>query len=69
MVEGMRARHRVALGLVLAAALSCVGTGCAPWTPEQQAAAEEIDRQRAAECMRRGGWYVSGSCVSRGGGA
>jgi hypothetical protein len=65
----MSMRARVARGLVLAAVLAGVGAGCAPWTPEQQAAAEELDRQRAEDCLRRGGWYVSGSCVSRGGGA
>ena len=65
----MSTRARVALGLVIAAVLAGVGAGCAPWTPEQQAAAEAQDRQRAAECLSRGGWYVSGSCVSRGGGA
>ena len=69
MGDGMPTRHRLALGLALAAVLSGVGAGCAPWTPEQRAAAEEQDRRRAAECLSRGGWYVSGSCVSRGGGA
>ncbi len=69
MVESLRARDRLALGIVLAAVLAGVGGGCAPWTPEQRAAVEEQDRRQAAECLRRGGWYVSGSCVSRGGGA
>jgi hypothetical protein len=65
----MSARDRVALGLVLAAVLAVVGGGCAPWTAEQRAAFEEQERRREAECLRRGGWYVSGSCISRGGGA
>ena len=50
--------------LVLAAGLA----GCAPLTPEQLAAIEEQQRRLAAECQGRGGWFVSGSCVSRGGG-
>jgi hypothetical protein len=43
--------------------------GCAPLTPEQIADIEARDRERETECGRRGGVYVSGSCVSRGGGA
>ena len=50
--------------LTLAVALS----GCAPLTPQQEAALEEQRRQQAIECQQRGGWLVSGSCVSRGGG-
>jgi|RhiMethySRZTD1v2_1073278.scaffolds.fasta_scaffold2804049_2 hypothetical protein len=65
----MSMRDRVALGLVLAAVLVGIGAGCAPWTPEQRAALEEQERRRSAECLSRGSWYVSGSCVSRGGGA
>lgn len=65
----MSVRDRMALGLVLAVILAGIGAGCAPWTPEQRAASEEQERQRSAECLSRGGWYVSGSCVSRGGGA
>ena len=65
----MSMRDRVALGLVLAAVLVGIGAGCAPWTPEQRAALDEQDRRRSAECLSRGGWYLSGSCVSRGGGA
>ena len=68
-MKGMRFRHRAVLGLVLAAVLASCAGGCAPWTAEQQAALEEQDRRQAAECQRRGGWYLSGSCVSRGGGA
>jgi hypothetical protein len=67
MVEGMSTGDRVALGMLLAAVLAGIGAGCAPWTPEQPAAAEEQERRHAGECLRRGGWYVSGSCVSRGG--
>jgi len=44
-------------------------SGCAPMTPEQAAAFEAQERDRARDCGLRGGWYVSGSCVSRGGGA
>ncbi len=69
MVEGVSTGDRVALWLLLAAVLAGIGAGCAPWTPEQRAAAEEQERRQAGECLRRGGWYVSGSCVSRGGGA
>jgi len=64
-VETMNLRERIALGLVLAAVLA----GCAPLTAEQLAELEEQQRRQAAECSLRGGWYVSGSCVSRGGGA
>jgi hypothetical protein len=42
--------------------------GCTLMTPEERAALEEQERQQAMECHRRGGWFVSGSCVSRGGG-
>lgn len=57
-------RRTILLLLVLTLA-----AGCAPWTPEQTAEFEERERQRAAECATRGGWYASGSCVSRAGGA
>ena len=53
------------IALILTVALG----GCAPLTPEQAAALEAQQRQQAAECQQRGGWLVSGSCVSRGGGA
>jgi hypothetical protein len=46
-----------------------LAAGCAPWTPEQTAAFEERERQLSEECARRGGLFVSGSCVSRAGGA
>ena len=48
--------------------LAAVLAGCAPMTPERRAALEEQQRRQAAECQQRGGWPVSGSCVSRGGG-
>ncbi len=43
--------------------------GCAPMTPEQLAALEAQQKQQAAECQQRGLLYVSGTCISRGGGA
>ena len=46
-----------------------LAAGCAPWTPEQEAAFRDRERQQSEECARRGGLYVSGSCVSRSGGA
>ena len=58
----------LALTVLLAAVLAGIGAGCAPWTAEQRAALEEQERQRAAECLSRGRWYVSGSCISRSGG-
>ena len=54
------------VGVLLA--LAAVQAGCAPLTPEQLAALEEREHRQAAECHLRGGWLVSGSCVSRGGG-
>jgi hypothetical protein len=45
-------------------------TGCAT-TPEQRAANERVwaerDREWAADCARRGGRYISSSCVGWGG--
>ena len=61
----MNAVERVGVVLILAAALA----GCAHVTSEQWAAFEEQQRRQALECQQRGGWPVSGSCVSRGGGA
>ena len=61
----MNAIARVGAVLILTVVLA----GCAPMTPEVRAAIEEQERQRAMECERRGRWYVSGSCISRGGGA
>ena len=61
----MRIIARAAAAIAILAILA----GCAPWTPEQRAAYEAQDQQRAQDCQLRGGWYVSGSCVSRGGGA
>ena len=49
--------------------LTVILAGCTPMTPEVRAAIEEQERRRAMECERRGGSYVSGSCISRGGGA
>jgi hypothetical protein len=49
--------------------LIAVLAGCTPMTPEVRAAIEEQERRRAIECEARGRWYVSGSCISRGGGA
>jgi len=61
---GMNAIAWVSAGLILTVLLA----GC--MTPEERATIEEQDRQRAIECERRGGWYVTGSsCISRGGGA
>jgi hypothetical protein len=60
----MTAIERAGAILIVAVVL----TGCAAWTPEQRAAWEDQERRRATECERRGGWYVSGSCVSRAGG-
>ena len=64
-MDSMNAIARVGAVLILTVVL----VGCAPMTPEVRAAIEEQERQRAMECERRGGWYVSGSCISRGGGA
>jgi hypothetical protein len=64
-MDSMNAIARVGAVLILTVVLA----GCAPMTPEVRAAIEEQERQRAMECERRGGWYVSGSCISRGGGA
>ena len=60
-----------AIALVRAVLILTVALpGCAPMTPEVRAAIEEQDRQRAIECERRGGSYLTGSsCTSRGGGA
>ena len=56
---------RVSAALILTVVLA----GCAPMTPEERAAVAEQERQRAIECERRGGWYLTGSsCTSRGGG-
>ena len=55
---------RVGLALIL----MVVAAGCAPWTPEQRAAYEAQERGQAMDCGLRGGWFVSGSCISRGGG-
>jgi hypothetical protein len=60
----MSTSGRVGAALILVAVLG----GCAPMTPEQQAAWEESQRRAAAECQQRGGAFVSGACVSRGGG-
>ena len=49
--------------------LTMILAGCAPMTPEQRAALEEQDRRNALACERQGRVYVSGSCISRGGGA
>ena len=69
MIAAIYARKRAVLilaVLILTVALA----GCAAMTPEVRAAIEERERQRAIECERRGGWYVTGSaCVSRGSGA
>ena len=46
-----------------------LAAGCAPWTPEQTAEFQARERQLSEECARRGGLFVSGSCVSRAGGA
>lgn len=46
-----------------------LAAGCAPWTPEQAAEFQAREREQSEECARRGGLYVSGSCVSRSGGA
>ena len=46
-----------------------LAAGCAPWTPEQTADYQERERQLSEECARRNGMFVSGSCVSRSGGA
>ena len=48
--------------------LATVLAGCAPLTPEQQAALEAQQRQASVECQQRGGLFMSGSCVSRSGG-
>ena len=62
---GMNAIARVSAALILTVVLA----GCAPMTPEVRAAIEDQERRRAIECERRGGWYISGSCISRGSGA
>jgi PBP1b-binding outer membrane lipoprotein LpoB len=49
--------------------LTMILAGCAPMTPAERAALEEQDRRSAMECERLGRVYVSGSCISRGGGA
>ncbi|MET0850514.1 MAG: hypothetical protein ABW020_05215 [Candidatus Rokuibacteriota bacterium] len=46
-----------------------LAASCAPWTPEQAAEFQERERQLSEECARRNGMFVSGSCVSRSGGA
>lgn len=65
MVDGMSARAWTGALLILTAAL----TGCAPLTAEQLAALQQQQRQQEIECQQRGAVLVSGSCVSRGGGA
>ena len=55
----------LATGTMILAALLA---GCAPLTPEQQAALEAQQEQYARECQLRGGLFMSGSCVSRSGG-
>ena len=60
----MSAIARVWAVLILAMFLA----GCAPMTPEVRAAIEERDRQSAMACERSGRVYVSGACISRGGG-
>jgi len=61
----MKTMALAGVALILTVALG----GCAPMTPEQLAALEAQQRQQALECQQRGGMLVSGSCVSRAGGA
>jgi hypothetical protein len=63
-MDSMIAIARVGAGLILAAVLA----GCAPMTPQERAALEEQDRRNAQQCERQGRVYISGSCISRGGG-
>lgn len=64
MVVSMKAIALTAGAVILAVVLA----GCAPLTPEQQAALEAQQRQYELECQQRGGLFMSGSCVSRAGG-
>ena len=48
--------------------LTMLAAGCSPMTAEQRAALEERDRQLVKTCEGRGGYYINGSCISRGGG-
>ena len=61
----MTAFARLGTALILTTLLA----GCASMTPETRAALEEQDRRNALDCERRGRVYVSGSCISRSGGA
>jgi len=60
----MNVLARVGFALIV----TVVAAGCAPWTPEQRTTYEEQERRQAMDCGLRGGWFVSGSCISRGGG-
>jgi hypothetical protein len=54
-------------GAVLGLAVGLAG--CVTMTPADRAAVEERERRRAVECEQIGRVYVSGACISRGGGA
>jgi hypothetical protein len=64
MMDCMNAVERAGVLLILSVVLA----GCTLMTPEERAALEEQERQRATACHQRGGLFVSGLCVSRGGG-
>ena len=57
-------------GLALLPLVLTLSAGCAT-TPEQRAANERAwadhDREWAADCARRGGRYISSSCIGWGG--
>jgi hypothetical protein len=54
------------LGALVGLMLGCAGTYLDRETTRQTW--EEHDLQRSRECQARGGLWVSGSCVSAGGG-
>ena len=64
-------RSAALTGLALLPLALALFAGCAATTPEQRAANEralaERDREWAADCARRGGRYISSSCVGWGG--